>query len=106
MKPATSKTDHPRLRIMWLFMRPRTKTQIKREQAYRDQLRRCGFRSWKRANQRRAELIDEKIETGVEPQGLVNLQRLADLYVKWKTNDVMGRQLRGLKKLQKRLGIA
>jgi hypothetical protein len=102
----TAKTVYPRLRFMVLFMRPCTKAQIRREQAYRDQLKRCGFRSWKRANQRRAELIDQKIETGVEPQELVDLQRLADLYVKWKTNDAMGRQLRGLKSLEKRLGIA
>lgn len=82
-----------------------TKTQQKREARYRKQLKKCGFRSWKKANQRRGELIDQEIETGVEPEGLADLQKLCDLYLKWKTNDVDGRQVRRLKRLGRKLGI-
>lgn len=57
---------------------------------YRRQLRRCGFRSWKRANQRRGELIDiafsgdEESATESELRELQELQKLADLFLAWK----------------------
>lgn len=83
-----------------------TKQQERREGAYRKQLKRCGFRSWKQANQRRCELIDRDIsgEADEEEQSeLKQLQKLCDLYVKWKTNDALGRSTRRAKRLLKKL---
>lgn len=85
-----------------------TKTQQLREKKYRDQLRRCGFRSWCRANDRRYALINAAIAdtaTSEEQDELRNLQHLADLYVAWKTNDSRGRAIQRLKRLEKRLGL-
>ena len=69
-----------------------TKIQQLREKRYRDHLKRCGFRSWKAANNRRCDLIEEHVyfdceETSLE---LHALQKLADLYMIWKTNDSRG----------------
>lgn len=86
-------------------MRPKTKAQANREIAYRTQLRRCGFRSWKQANKRRCELIEQMIESGNECDELKQLQRLADLYLTWKTNDSAGRWSRRIRRLEKRLGF-
>ncbi len=80
-------------------MTGKTKIQIKREQAYRKQLKKCGFRSWKRANERRVKLIRESVKTDIESKELKELQRLADLYTKWKTNDEKGRMIRRLKRM-------
>lgn len=79
---------------------PRTKAQEKREQRYRAQLRVCGFRSWKRANQRRSDLVDLSVESGEDSPELVQLQKLCGLYVKWKSNDATGRWLRRIKRLE------
>lgn len=80
-----------------------TKTQEKRRESYHRQLKRCGFRSWTRANQRRGELIDKQILTEEESSELEALQRLCDLYVKWKTNDQNGRLARRAKRLLARV---
>lgn len=83
-----------------------TKQQERREAAYRKQLKRCGFRSWKRANQRRCDLIDKNIDGRADEEEqaeLEQLQRLCDLYVKWKTNDALGRSTRAAKRLLKKL---
>lgn len=79
-----------------------TATQEKRRAAYFRQLKLCGFRSWKRANQRRGDLIDKEIDhglSGAESRELARLQRLCDLYVKWKTNDSLGRAIRRAKRM-------
>jgi len=84
-----------------------TQIQKKRESQYRKSLRQCGFRSWKRANLRRGELIAKSVygqTSDSEELELAGLQRLADLYVKWKTNDATGRSIRRLKRLQKKIG--
>jgi len=81
-----------------------TTIQQKRESRYRKALRECRFRSWKRANARRAELIEKSVKseaTEEEEHELERLQRLADLYVTWKTNDATGRAIR---RLERRLG--
>lgn len=83
--------------------RSTTKIQQHRERLYREQLRLCGFRSWSRANERRCDLIDLAIATGGEPLALAALQRLADLYVTWKTNDQTGRSIRRAERLLNRL---
>lgn len=83
-------------------MRTATKAQQRREIRYRQQLKACGFRSWKRANKRRFELIKEKVESGVESDELRQLQILCDMYASWKTNDALGRSMQRLKRLEKR----
>jgi hypothetical protein len=80
-------------------MKKRTKAQISRERRYREQLKRCGFRSWKRANWRRTELI----MAGVQSSELTQLQVLTDLYVAWKTNDQIGRETRSLDRMLKKI---
>lgn len=89
-----------------------TKCQERRRAAYLEQLKRCGFRSWKQANHRRGHLIHKKVyETATEHEidELAGLQRLADLYVTWKTNDSLGRSARfmnrKIKKLEAKFGI-
>lgn len=77
-----------------------TKTQQQREARYRRQLAKCGFRSWKRANCRRGELI----ASDVASLELDELQHLCDLYLIWKTNDERGRSVRRLDRLLKQLG--
>ena len=87
-------------------MSAQTKSQHRREAAYRRQLKRCGFRSWKRANDRRSDLIGKVVygsATSEDSAELDQLQRLADLYLKWKTNDLIGRENRRLERLQRRL---
>ncbi len=77
-----------------------TKLQQRREAQYRAALLECGFRSWRRANHRRGELIDLSIDhlaTAAEEVELSQLQRLADRYIIWKTNDCTGRSIRRLK---------
>jgi hypothetical protein len=83
-----------------------TKQQQQRESRYRRALRQCGFRSWKQANQRRYELIEKEIDetaAASELELLKRLQKLADLYVKWKTNDQMGRENRRLRRMLRQL---
>lgn len=85
-----------------------TKAQEKRRSSYRKQLALCGFRSWKRANERRAKLIRIKVygsATEEELSELEKLQKLCDLYVRWKTNDSLGRLTRSLEHQLKRLAI-
>lgn len=78
-----------------------SKAKIRREQRYRAQLKACGFRSWKAANLRRGELIDVKVygkPTDDQAEELRALQILADLYVQWKTDDLIGRMNRKLER--------
>lgn len=85
-----------------------TKLQQRREARYRRALRQCGFRSWVRANRRRSELIALEIAsraTADEQRELAQLQKLADVYVRWKTNDSTGRSIRCLKWLGAKLGL-
>lgn len=80
---------------------PKTKGTAKRFATYQSQLKKCGFRSWKAANDRRAELIKKKNsvwpESGLNADETVefeNLQTLASVYWRWKSNDVDGRRNR------------
>jgi len=78
-----------------------TKIQQKREARYRKALRECRFQSWKRANARRAALIEKSVNSEAsteEERELERLGELADLYVTWKTNDATGRAIRNLKR--------
>lgn len=83
-----------------------TKLQQRREDRYRAQLRRCGFRSWVRANARRFRLIASEIWNNVASPELGQLQKLADLYVAWKTNGLLERESRRIQAMWKRLGQA
>ena len=76
-----------------------TKIQKKRKERYEKALRNSGFRSWVSANNRRFELISSREES---PE-LNRLQELSSLYVKYKTNDMIGRGLRRLKRFKKAL---
>jgi hypothetical protein len=82
-----------------------TKTQQAREERYREQLRKCGFRSWTKANDRRYELIMSSNRSDAVTAELEQLQHLADLYLTWKTNDMVGRSLRKVKRLVKKYGL-
>lgn len=75
-----------------------TKMQVRAESRYRKQLKLCGFRSWKAANNRRCDLIN----AGSECDELAALQHLADLYLDWKhsTTNLKRRLNRMLKKYQ------
>lgn len=58
----------------------------KRKAAYEKQLKACGFRSWKRANQRRGELINRDGNLTVQQAAeLEELQKLADMYLEYKS---------------------
>lgn len=60
-------------------------TTVSKEQLYREQLRKCGFRSWKKANERRYELLMENIDNQYyESEELRELQILLNLYLNWK----------------------
>jgi hypothetical protein len=86
--------------------RQQTKIQQQREARYREALRKSGFRSWKRANARRAALIAKSVygyATQAENQELEQLQTVADLYATWKTNDATGRLIRRLKRTEAKL---
>ena len=64
------------------------------ESAYRTRLKECGFRSWKKANQRRYELINRDIAGEIlkeEATELHRLQELCDAYVEWKVQVRMNR---------------
>lgn len=79
----------------------KTKSQQKRRERYQSLLAACGFRSWKKANRRRCDLIELKIYERITPDEtteLKRLQKLCGLYVTWKTNDSIGRQNRILKR--------
>lgn len=80
-------------------MKPFTKKLQRLHAQYLRQLKRCGFRSWKAANKRRVDLI----MAGVDSPELAPLQRLADLYVRWKTNDETRVEIRRLSRWIKRL---
>lgn len=70
-----------------------TKAQQKREALYRAALRRCGFRSWRRASRRRTELVKRLANgraTVADAVELRDLERLTGLYSTWKTNDSTG----------------
>ena len=67
-----------------------TKAQQRREQRYREQLKRCGFRSWKSANARRGSLIDAGDDADKEE--LKQLQILADRYLEWKSDGYRARR--------------
>lgn len=85
-----------------------TKEQQRRERKYREQLKKCGFRSWKKANERRCKLLftvfasSDAAEVS-DREELRQLQILADLYIAWKTSDVMGRINSKLKTLERTL---
>lgn len=77
-----------------------TKAQERRREKYLAQLKKCGFRSWKRANARRFELIEcyADGDTADAAEEWFQLQQLCRLYVAWKTNDSLGREIRRLNK--------
>lgn len=77
--------------------KPQTKVQQAREARYRKQLKLCGFRSWKQANRRRAELIAEG--STLKSKELLRLQDLCSYYSAWKTDDIVGRCRRKLDRL-------
>lgn len=82
-----------------------TKAQCRRKARYQAALRESGFRSWLLANRRRSDLIDREIEgcaSADELAELERLQRLADCYIIWKTNDATGRSIRRLTRLSQR----
>jgi len=62
-------------------------SKVHAEKQYREQLKLCKFRSWKQANKRRIALI--YAGAGIESEEFQQLQKLADLYISWKTNDYM-----------------
>lgn len=74
---------------------------------YRRQLRKCGFRSWKRANQRRGELcgIDEHSACPALWREFQELQKLADLYLAWKLQSQRKRQYDHERYICKKAGI-
>ena len=81
------------------------KAQELRRARYMAALHQCGFRSWKRANARRADLCYKKTYVSLsadERAEFAALQKLSSLYVKWKTNDATGRAIRRLQRLQKK----
>lgn len=76
----------------------------RRKIRYLNQLRRCGFRSWVRANERRCQLIDDcdgPLWTPCKAEELAELQKLADLYLAYKCpprrNGVMAAAVRKLR---------
>lgn len=82
-----------------------SKAQELRRARYLAALRRCGFRSWKRANARRADFCWQIAYSSLnsdEHAEFAALQKLASLYTKWKTNDATGRAIRRLQRLQKK----
>lgn len=57
------------------------------KEKYLAKLKECGFRSWKRANERRFALIDKSVDnktTHEEEKELENLQALTSLYLDYK----------------------
>lgn len=83
-----------------------TKAQQKLQERYRKQLQKCGFRSWRKANERRCDLIHRKIDrtaTVAELAELSQLQKLAGIYQRWKTNDYTKRAIRQLQRKLKKL---
>lgn len=84
-----------------------TKKQREAERRYREQLKRCGYRGWSHANAVRCLLIDrdvyQKNLDATDQKHLKALERLTELYLKWKTNDDLGRGIRRLVRLRKKL---
>lgn len=79
-----------------------TKIQEQRKARYRTQLRKCGFRSWRRANIRRYALIEKKVAKTIsedEDHELALLQKLADCWQMYRAGDGLGRTSRRLKRL-------
>lgn len=74
-------------------------TKIKRrfKEAYLRALKRSGYQSFRSANLRRFELINLKTGKPVDEGELNKLNRVVDLYVKYKTNDQIGRAVRSIK---------
>jgi len=89
---------------------PKTKLTALRKRAYENLRNKLRFRSFKAANKRRFELIDRDVDCDdlsyAEKQELRSLQLLADLWVKYRTNDERGAWIRFAKstlaKLKKR----
>ena len=80
-----------------------TKVQEQRKARYLKQLRKCGFRSWKRANARRFELIITLRLQDSQRRELAALNHLAGLFQTYRTNDMLGRSMRRAKRLETRL---
>lgn len=83
-----------------------TKIKERRKARYLEQLRKCGFRSWKRANRRRFELIEKKVNETIsedEDHELALLQKLADCWQMYRAGDGFDRTRRRLKRLASHL---
>lgn len=72
-----------------------TKGQAGNRDRFRRLLRQSGFRTWKQANIRRGELIQQG-RSVVESDELMALQRLADAWVRYRTHDLDRRSIRRL----------
>lgn len=77
---------------------------------YRQQLKLCGFRSWKSANARRADLINKQIHhptmmTPALEAELTALQKTADLYLAWKMRLSRDADRRMFRKIEKKIGF-
>lgn len=77
---------------------------------YRQQLKRCGFRSYRSANERRADLINIKhnhptmITPALEAE-LTALKKLADLYLSWKMRLSRDADRRMFRKIENKIGF-
>jgi hypothetical protein len=74
-----------------------------RKKRYLSQLNKCGFRSWKKANKRRCNLIEVYIRTSVMTDELRSLQKLFQLRADWKSGGDISRVLNALETIAKRL---
>ena len=91
--------------------KPTTKAFVKVEAAYRRQLKKCGYRSWKQANLRRENLIIRAVwEGGGIPvaerdrKELEQLQNLADLHQRYACYEELRARDKSLRQMVRQLG--
>ena len=90
--------------------KPKTKEFARAEAAYRAQLKKCGFRSWRAANRRRCDLINQWYLRcclkNPDYAEFMELQKLADLYLRYKDFDGYKRREKVLRELNKKIRTA
>lgn len=89
---------------------PKTKQTARRKAAHERLMHQCGFRSFRKAQECRCELIGKKVYepetfTADEARLLEQLQKWIGLYVKYKTNDSTGLNIRHLDRKLKKMGL-